>query len=354
MVSKKSIEKQLKKIKFNYHAWGRAEANELSGIILPDEKIYEAVNGMYDGGFALLVATDVRLLLVDKKPLNFLTVEDMRFEMINEIDYSHRLMGARISISAGSKNLKFMSLNQQRLRKTIGHVQHCMAESKKKQSDHQEDQKQHLQQINQQLQTYLLAQHQQQQKLQEQLEKSKSGAATQDGAETPIEVIKPDPQLADFLFAQSLMQQHNLDQLGQPSAAETTPAASAIEATATPATLPANKPELALPPQGQGNPVSTQMADLYAEGMREIFGRKPQAAASQSQPAPAANSQSDNLSSQPQKPLPAQSWYNSFDVNPLKIAYSKLPMALRNRKFGRPSFHAHSQTPITPTRTAES
>src|SRR5258708_3529959 len=128
MVSQESIQAQLKSIGFNQHGWGRTEVNELHHIIIEGEEIYECVNGIYEGGFALLVATDVRLLLVDKKPFNYLTVEDLRFDMINEIDYNHRLLGAYISITSGDKNLKFRSYNQPRLRKLIGHVQHCMAE----------------------------------------------------------------------------------------------------------------------------------------------------------------------------------------------------------------------------------
>src|SRR5579862_6348132 len=170
MVSLKKIEDQLKKIGFNHNGWGRTEVRELKNIILPDEEIYECVNGFYDGGFALLVATDVRVLLIDKKPLKYLTVEDLRFDMINELDYNHRFIGANISIAAGNKNLKFTSINQPRLRKLIGHVQRCMAEVKKKQTSHQEGQVQHLEQINEQLQSYLLTQQQQQERMQLHLE----------------------------------------------------------------------------------------------------------------------------------------------------------------------------------------
>ncbi len=176
MVTKESVEEQLKKIGVNYQGWGHSEMGELPHVILPDEKIFECVNGFYEGGFALLVATNFRVLLIDKKPMRYLTVEDLRFDMISEIDYSRRLLAAQINISTGTKNLRFISVNQPRLRKLIGHVQHCMAENKKIQVEHGEDQKQHLEQINQQLQTYLLAQHQQQQKMQEYLESRQSAS----------------------------------------------------------------------------------------------------------------------------------------------------------------------------------
>src|SRR5580692_10836308 len=121
MVSKQLINEQLKRLGFSLNGWGRSEIRELPHILLPGEEIYELVNGTYEGGFALAVATDARLLLVDKKPMNYLTVEDIRFDMISEIDYSHRLLGAQIGISTGSRDLTFRSFNQPRLRKLIGH-----------------------------------------------------------------------------------------------------------------------------------------------------------------------------------------------------------------------------------------
>jgi hypothetical protein len=122
---------------------------------MPDEEIEELVNGYYDAGFALLVATKQRVLLVDKKPLNYLTVEDLRFDMISEFDYSHRIIGAHVSISSGNKNLSFTSLNQKRLRSLLTFVQSHMAEMKKTVHNQQETQQQHLEQMNQQLREYL-------------------------------------------------------------------------------------------------------------------------------------------------------------------------------------------------------
>ncbi len=335
MVTKESVDEQLSNIGFNHYGWGRTELRELPNIILPDEKIKDCVNGIYEGGFALLVATNLRVLLVDKKPLNYLTVEDLRFDMINEIDYSHRLLGARISISTGSKNLRFTSFNQPRLRKLIGHVQHSMAETKLKQSEHQKDQNLHLEQINQQLQAYLLAQHQQQQKLQEQLRAGKPGQAT-------IETLQPDPQLADYLFAQSLLAQHqyqgqqNGGQDGQPPTG-----ASAVLPTAAQA-----------PPRWEPS-MRPATDDLYAEGVQEVFGKRAQAQAAQpmGQVAPRVqpNTAQQPSSLSPLSPLitPLQltgsAIQHALDVNPLRIAYSRLPMAMRNKRFGRPSFHAHSQ-----------
>lgn len=294
MTEVKALTKQLEQLGVKVNGWGRTEIRELHDIILPDEEVYELVNGVYEGGFALLVATNVRVLIIDKKPLNYLTVEDLRFDMINEIDYSHRLLGAHITISTGPKTLKFLSYNQKRLRKAINHVQASMAEAKAKMNEHQEGQSQHLVNINQQLQAYLFAQYQHQQNLTQQLEEAKKTGKVQDLQS--VGPIAPTAELSDYLYAKSLLREN-----GHPELTSNIASPSATQQA---------------PPQATSSYLDS--ADLIQEGKKEIFGRHQASIVQQAS--------------------------TSIVVNPLKVAYAKLPLALRNRKFGRPSFHAHSGT----------
>ena len=159
MISKDNLDEQLRRVHFNRHGWGKSEAVELCNVLMPDEEIDECVNGFYEAGFALLVATKDRLLLIDKKPLNYLTVEDMRFDMICEFDYSHRLIGADVTVAtSGNNTLHFTSWNQPRLRRLLGFVQFRITEAKKLHQRHEEAQKAHLEQLNQQLQLFLAMQ----------------------------------------------------------------------------------------------------------------------------------------------------------------------------------------------------
>lgn len=298
MVDIKSVQKQLKGIKFGGSLWNQAEIRELPNILHEGEKVAECANGVYEGGLALMVATDQRVLLIDKKPLNYLTVEDLRFDMINEIDYSHRLMGAAVTISSGSKTMKFKSYNQARLRRLINLVQQRMSEVKQEQAEKTENQQQHLEEINKQLQMYLLAQHQQ---LQQQISEDTSG------------VPKPSPQLSDYLFAQRL-----LEQFQQQDAQKSAIAAPAVDA-------PSLNPEKTTP----ADPV-----ELRAAARREVFGK-------------AALQKTESTAEQ----IPSTG--RPLEINALKVAYSKLPMMLRNRKFGRPSFQAGSpQNATNRTQTA--
>jgi hypothetical protein len=336
MVTLKSVEQQLKKIRFSKSRWNRAEVLELPKILMPDELIYECVNGTYEGGFALLCATNVRLLLVDKKPLKFLTVEDLRFDMINQIDYSHRLFGARISVSAGSKNLKFNSYNQERLRKLIGHVQHCMAETKQQQTTNASSQQQHLEQINQQLQTYLIAQQKQQEDLQKQLQDAytRGDVKPNQAAFKQPEPLKPSPELSDYLFAQTLLNQYRATQPQMQND-------SAPPAMNRPQPAPISSQPLSDTIQKQ---TTSQLADIYASGMQEIFGNKSYLAQPTVDPS-AAQSLGSPASSNPLA--------NPLELNPLRIAYSKLPMALRDRAFVRSAGHLkHSSVPPSTQATA--
>ncbi len=293
MISKQLVDEQLKRLGFKLNGWGRGEIQELPNILLPSEEIYELVNGTYEGGFALAVATDVRLLLVDKKPMNYLTVEDIRFDMISEIDYSHRLLGAQIAVSTGDRDFHFRSYNQARLRKLIGHVQHCMADGKRQQSQNQQGQNEHLEHINQQLEEYLEAQHEYQKQLQLLQQAHQADAKDITVPQKPT----PSRELSDYLFARSLLAQYEAQtgkRLQPEFNQETTPT---IE----------QESHVALPTR-------SELHELWSAGVQEVFGRHRQ-----------ATGQSDTAKQ-----------HNSFEINPISVVFSRLPMLIRNRRFTQP------------------
>jgi hypothetical protein len=89
---------------------------------MPGETIAQAVVGRYENGYALLCVTDHRLLLIDKKPM-FLTLEDLRFDMISEIDYSSQLFDGTVRIMTPNRKLVFSAWNQARLRNVLNYTQ---------------------------------------------------------------------------------------------------------------------------------------------------------------------------------------------------------------------------------------
>jgi len=127
MVSFAEIEAQLQHVGCNYKLWGRSEIRELSNVIMPEEKIAQAVNGSYEGGFAMLCVTNYRVLLVDRKPM-LLTLEDIRYDMISEVDFSNRVLGANLRLLTPMRTLVFSSWSGPRLRKCINYIQQRVME----------------------------------------------------------------------------------------------------------------------------------------------------------------------------------------------------------------------------------
>lgn len=123
MLSSRAVRKQLKAIDADKLFWGQFELAELPKIMLPDEIIEFVQHGHYDGGFATLVATNHRLLLIDKKPF-FLTVIDLRYDMVAEVDYGHQIIGATMHVQSFNKDFKFQSLNKTNLRQMASFIQH--------------------------------------------------------------------------------------------------------------------------------------------------------------------------------------------------------------------------------------
>lgn len=127
MVSHREVEAQLKRIGVEIRVWGRAEMNELANILLPTEQIIQCLNGRYAGGFAMICATDQRVFIIDKKPL-FLTIEDIRYDMISEINFSRRLLNSTVVISSMNKQVFFTTFRQNRLRELTSYIQYRVIE----------------------------------------------------------------------------------------------------------------------------------------------------------------------------------------------------------------------------------
>lgn len=129
MVHQSIVDNQLKTIGADFKFWGRAEIKELKHILVDGEQIMHCLNGRYEGGFAVICATDRRLLLVDKK-LMFLTLEDVRYDMVSEVDFSHRLLDATVNICTVNKKVQFTSLRGGDLRKLTAYMQDKIMETR--------------------------------------------------------------------------------------------------------------------------------------------------------------------------------------------------------------------------------
>lgn len=127
MITAAEVDQQLKDVGVSRSFWGRAELAELQHILMPGEKIQGCLNGHYENGLAVLCATDQRLLLIDKK-LFHLSVEDLRYDMIAEVDYGAQLITGTIRICTPTKVLAFTTFKPKLLRVMASFIQQRVIE----------------------------------------------------------------------------------------------------------------------------------------------------------------------------------------------------------------------------------
>lgn len=133
MVHPSIIECRLGELGFRYSRWFKAEINELQHILMDDETIVALACGRYFGSFALLVATDLRLLLIDKRAF-FMTIDDTRYDMISEIDFNLQAYNATVTVYTINKTHKFTSVKHRKhLRDLTQYVQRRVWEFRQQQ-----------------------------------------------------------------------------------------------------------------------------------------------------------------------------------------------------------------------------
>jgi hypothetical protein len=135
MIHPSIIEARLGELRFRNSRWFTAEVRELQHILHDNEKIIALACGRYFGSFALLVATDQRLLLIDKRVF-FMNYEDTRYDMISEIDFNWQFYSATLTVFTVNKTHKFTSIKyRNELRQLTNYVQKRVFELRSQMAD---------------------------------------------------------------------------------------------------------------------------------------------------------------------------------------------------------------------------
>ena len=130
MVARRSLKNQLNRIGF--HAWifGRSELKELRKVLEPGESILQCAFGYYQGGSGLMVVTDGRLLLIDKRPF-FLNLEEMKADVINDAVVTTNGFQATLYLRCNRRQMSFSSFSDARLKRLAEHVREMAYKEKK-------------------------------------------------------------------------------------------------------------------------------------------------------------------------------------------------------------------------------
>lgn len=95
---------------------GKAEINELPNILWEDEEIKKAVQGFYQNGNGLLVATNKRVIFLNKGLFGGLQVEDFSFDKISSIQYNVGFMTGELTIFASGNKATIKHIEKDSVR----------------------------------------------------------------------------------------------------------------------------------------------------------------------------------------------------------------------------------------------
>ena len=98
------VQRQVERLSLSSQLLGRKELRELPNILWDDEEVLDVVQGFYNNGTGILVATQKRLIFVDKGLLYGIKVEDFPLDKISSIQYETGMMFGTITIfTSGNK-----------------------------------------------------------------------------------------------------------------------------------------------------------------------------------------------------------------------------------------------------------
>jgi hypothetical protein len=107
MVSPEIVRKQLDRLGIGSMPLCNSEIRQLPRLLVVGEEIEGLLAGRYFAGYSIMVATNFRLLIIDKKLGGGLIFEDIPYDMIAEVEFGHGPFSSHLTIHARSKKIDF-------------------------------------------------------------------------------------------------------------------------------------------------------------------------------------------------------------------------------------------------------
>lgn len=104
----------------------RMESRYLPKIIHPDEVIKAVVYGRSSDGFAMLVATDRRIIFLDRKPM-FVKEDEITYDVVSGVSHSQAGVGSTVVLNTRIKNYKIRTFNSKCATGFVDYIEtHCL------------------------------------------------------------------------------------------------------------------------------------------------------------------------------------------------------------------------------------
>ncbi len=105
------IKMQLQSLGVSKSALGTSESRHLPKMIHAGENIVGVVYGMSKDGFVMMLATDKRILFIDKKPF-FVNEDEITFDVVSGITHGHAGIGSTVTLHTRIRDYQIKTLNE--------------------------------------------------------------------------------------------------------------------------------------------------------------------------------------------------------------------------------------------------
>jgi hypothetical protein len=107
---RRRVLQELKNLGVSKYGLLMTESQYLPSIIHADEQLCGVVYGHHDAGFAMLVATDRRVIFLDKKPL-FVDQDDIDYGVVAGVSHGHAGFASTVTLHTRIKDYAIRTLS---------------------------------------------------------------------------------------------------------------------------------------------------------------------------------------------------------------------------------------------------
>lgn len=108
-----------------------SEASYLHKVIHPKEVIGGIAFGHHETGYCMLIATNRRVIFLDKKPF-FANVDDITYDVVGGVTLGRAGFGSTLTLHTRIKDIKLMTINDKSAKTFVDYVElRCLEHEKK-------------------------------------------------------------------------------------------------------------------------------------------------------------------------------------------------------------------------------
>lgn len=131
LIHKHRVRQELKEAGISLFAELQPESSYLPRVIHPQEHIQGAVFGRSQVGLVMLVATDRRIIFLDKKPL-FVTEDEINYDEVSGVSQGSTILGTTVILHTRLGDYTIRTRNQTSARRFVNFIEDRCLESELK------------------------------------------------------------------------------------------------------------------------------------------------------------------------------------------------------------------------------